>query len=89
MQTGRAEDPMVALVALISVCALASCAAAKPIDHPLLSFDVANGEDDVELDLAVLRTGLRGRDGKPVMASPRDSGYVPLVVQTTPSALAW
>jgi hypothetical protein len=71
MQTCRAGGFVVALAALISVCALAGCAAAKPIENTLLSFDVPRGED-VDIDLAVIPTNLRGRDGKPVMASPRD-----------------
>ncbi len=72
MQTYRAGGFVSALASLISICGLAGCAAAKPIENTLLSFDVAKREDEVDLDLAVIPTNLQGRDGKPVMASPRN-----------------
>ncbi len=81
MQAHKAGRFVWPLAALTSIGGLAGCAAAKhagivragggPIADDLLSFEVAK-QDDVDIDLAVIPTNLQGRDGKPVMASPRD-----------------
>jgi hypothetical protein len=71
-QTCRAGGFVWALAALISIGGHAGCAAAKPIANNFASFDVRKGEDDVDINLAIIPTKFQGRDGKPVMASPRD-----------------